>query len=59
MQEELVIVSALEKICGARSPTNILIRRSNRSPLFVQKMLSPSLFADLRLFHVHHAQTIE
>lgn len=52
------IVEAIEAICG--SP----LTRVNFDPAvepfahFIQKALSPSLFADLRLFHVPHAQTL-
>lgn len=53
-----LIIAALETICGTA------LTRENFDPsagpfgLFVQKMLSPSLFADMRVFNIRHAQEL-
>ena len=52
------IVSSLEAVCGAPLTHEHFDQSIEPFALFVQKMLSPSLFADLRVFHIRHAQTL-
>jgi DNA polymerase III delta subunit len=53
-----LIIASLETICGAPLTHEHYDSSIEPFTLFVQKMLSPSLFADLRVFHIKHAQTL-
>jgi DNA polymerase III delta subunit len=53
-----LIVAALETICGSPLTHEHFDQSIEPFALFTQKMLSPSLFADLRVFHVRHAQSL-